>query len=100
MSNLCALTPQVLRYWEQEFTQLRPMKRPGNRRDYQLHEVKLMRQIRQLLYGEEFAIVGGRHTLQALLFAAADESLNATRTLDQHPQSAGVNRLMAIFVRL
>lgn len=63
VSELCGVKPHVLRYWEQEFTQLRPVKRRGNRRYYQHHEVLLVRRIRQLLYEEGFTISGARHRL-------------------------------------
>ncbi|MCS6810473.1 MAG: MerR family transcriptional regulator [Tepidimonas sp.] len=63
VSELCAVKPHVLRYWEQEFTQLRPLKRRGNRRYYQHHEVLLIRRIRELLYEEGFTIQGARHRL-------------------------------------
>jgi DNA-binding transcriptional MerR regulator len=63
VSELCAVKPHVLRYWEQEFTQLRPMKRRGNRRYYQHHEVLLIRKIRELLYDEGFTIQGARMRL-------------------------------------
>ena len=63
VSELCAVKPYVLRYWEQEFTQLRPMKRRGNRRYYQHHEVLLVRRIRELLYGQGFTINGARGQL-------------------------------------
>ncbi len=63
VSELCGVKPHVLRYWEQEFTQLRPMKRRGNRRYYQHHEVLLVRRIRQLLYEEGFTINGARNRL-------------------------------------
>ncbi|TSE18213.1 MerR HTH family regulatory protein [Tepidimonas alkaliphilus] len=63
VSELCGVKPHVLRYWEQEFTQLRPMKRRGNRRYYQHHEVLLIRRIRELLYEEGFTIQGARHRL-------------------------------------
>src|SRR5512144_3271911 len=63
VSELCGVKPHVLRYWEQEFTQLRPVKRRGNRRYYQHHEVLLVRRIRQLLYDEGFTISGARHRL-------------------------------------
>ena len=63
VSELCAVKPHVLRYWEQEFTQLRPMKRRGNRRYYQHHEVLLVRRIRDLLYGQGFTINGARNRL-------------------------------------
>lgn len=63
VSDLCGVKPYVLRYWEQEFTQLRPMKRRGNRRYYQHHEVLLIRRIRDLLYEQGFTISGARNRL-------------------------------------
>ena len=63
VSELCAVKPHVLRYWEQEFTQLKPVKRRGNRRYYQHHEVLLVRRIRDLLYEQGFTISGARHRL-------------------------------------
>src|ERR1700756_436804 len=63
VSDLCAVKPHVLRYWEQEFTQLKPVKRRGNRRYYQHHEVLLVRRIRELLYEEGFTISGARNRL-------------------------------------
>ncbi len=63
VSDLCGVKPHVLRYWEQEFTQLKPVKRRGNRRYYQHHEVLLVRRIRQLLYDEGFTISGARNRL-------------------------------------
>ena len=65
VSDLCGVKPHVLRYWEQEFTQLKPVKRRGNRRYYQHHEVLLVRRIRELLYREGFTISGARNTLDA-----------------------------------
>jgi len=64
VADLCAVKPHVLRYWEQEFTQLRPMKRRGNRRYYQHHEVLMIRRIRDLLYDQGFTISGARNQLQ------------------------------------
>ncbi len=64
VSELCAVKPHVLRYWEQEFTQLKPVKRRGNRRYYQHHEVLLVRRIRDLLYEQGFTINGARHRLE------------------------------------
>ena len=64
VSELCGVKPHVLRYWEQEFTQLRPAKRRGNRRYYQHHEVVLVRRIRDLLYAQGFTISGARHQLE------------------------------------
>ncbi len=63
VSELCGVKPYVLRYWEQEFTQLRPVKRRGNRRYYQHHEVLLIRRIRELLYEQGFTISGARNRL-------------------------------------
>jgi DNA-binding transcriptional MerR regulator len=63
VSDLCGVKPYVLRYWEQEFTQLKPMKRRGNRRYYQHHEVLLIRRIRELLYDHGFTISGARNRL-------------------------------------
>jgi DNA-binding transcriptional MerR regulator len=67
VSDLCGVKPHVLRYWEQEFTQLRPMKRRGNRRYYQHHEVLMIRQIRDLLYDQGFTISGARNKLQEIV---------------------------------
>lgn len=63
VSDLCAVKPHVLRYWEQEFTQLKPVKRRGNRRYFQHHEVLLIRKIRELLYEQGFTISGARNRL-------------------------------------
>ena len=63
VSELCGVKPHVLRYWEQEFTQLKPVKRRGNRRYYQHHEVLLIRRIRELLYDQGFTISGARNQL-------------------------------------
>ena len=65
VSDLCAVKPHVLRYWEQEFAQLKPVKRRGNRRYYQHHEVLLIRRIRDLLYEQGFTINGARHRLDS-----------------------------------
>ena len=65
VSELCAVKPHVLRYWEQEFVQLKPVKRRGNRRYYQHHEVLLIRRIRDLLYEQGFTINGARHRLDS-----------------------------------
>jgi DNA-binding transcriptional MerR regulator len=64
VSELCGVKPHVLRYWEQEFTQLKPVKRRGNRRYYQHHEVLLIRRIRELLYQQGFTINGARNRLE------------------------------------
>ena len=73
VAELCGVKPHVLRYWEQEFTQLRPMKRRGNRRYYQHHEVLMIRRIRDLLYDQGFTISGACNRLQEL--AHADKAL-------------------------
>ena len=70
VSELCGVKPHVLRYWEQEFTQLKPVKRRGNRRYYQHHEVLLIRRIRELLYEQGFTISGARNRLTELAQAA------------------------------
>ena len=71
VAELCSVKAHVLRYWEQEFTQLRPMKRRGNRRYYQHHEVLMIRRIRELLYEQGFTISGARNRLQELAHANA-----------------------------
>ena len=71
VSELCGVKPHVLRYWEQEFTQLKPVKRRGNRRYYQHHEVLLIRRIRELLYEQGFTISGARNKLDSRAYDAA-----------------------------
>lgn len=73
VGDLCGVKPHVLRYWEQEFTQLRPMKRRGNRRYYQHHEVLMIRRIRDLLYDQGFTISGARNKLQELVQVERDK---------------------------
>jgi DNA-binding transcriptional MerR regulator len=80
VSELCGVKPHVLRYWEQEFTQLKPVKRRGNRRYYQHHEVLLIRRIRELLYEQGFTISGARNKLDNRgvdHFGMADGALTA-----------------------
>ena len=74
VSELCGVKPHVLRYWEQEFGQLKPVKRRGNRRYYQHHEVLLIRRIRELLYEQGFTINGARHRLDVLATSDAAET--------------------------
>ncbi|MES2932056.1 MAG: MerR family transcriptional regulator [Pseudomonadota bacterium] len=74
VSELCGVKPHVLRYWEQEFTQLKPVKRRGNRRYYQHHEVLLIRRIRELLYQQGFTISGARNKLDSRGIALVDDS--------------------------
>ena len=73
VGDLCGVKPHVLRYWEQEFTQLRPMKRRGNRRYYQHHEVLMIRRIRDLLYDQGFTISGARNKLQEIVQVEKDK---------------------------
>jgi len=94
VSDLCAVKPHVLRYWEQEFTQLKPVKRRGNRRYYQHHEVLLIRRIRDLLYEQGFTINGARHRLEsdggAPALAAADSRWPSAREGDPRPLDIAV----------
>lgn len=73
VGDLCGVKPHVLRYWEQEFTQLRPMKRRGNRRYYQHHEVLMIRKIRDLLYDQGFTISGARNKMQEMLHLSREQ---------------------------
>lgn len=97
VSELCGVKPHVLRYWEQEFTQLKPVKRRGNRRYYQHHEVLLIRRIRELLYEEGFTISGARNRLDGPDFKldlqpVNDVSLQQTAELQNETQAtAGSN---------
>ncbi|WP_415036279.1 MerR family transcriptional regulator [Azonexus sp.] len=84
VSELCGVKPHVLRYWEQEFNQLKPVKRRGNRRYYQHHEVLLVRRIRELLYSEGFTIHGARNRLDEL---GPQASITFTPEEDKSPSS-------------
>ncbi|MBU6224940.1 MAG: MerR family transcriptional regulator [Burkholderiales bacterium] len=86
VSDLCGVKPHVLRYWEQEFTQLRPMKRRGNRRYYQHHEVLMIRRIRDLLYDQGFTISGARNKLQEFVQGERDK-----RRVDENELSLDAN---------
>ena len=101
VGDLCGVKPHVLRYWEQEFTQLRPMKRRGNRRYYQHHEVLMIRRIRDLLYDQGFTISGARNKLQEIVQTERDKRRNGEvmfegveslddmdAELDEHPEDA------------
>jgi len=79
VSELCGVKPHVLRYWEQEFTQLKPVKRSGNRRYYQHHEVLLIRRIRELLYQEGFTISGARNRLGESAILEQESKVEAER---------------------
>ena len=95
VSDLCAVKPHVLRYWEQEFTQLKPVKRRGNRRYYQHHEVLLIRRIRDLLYEQGFTINGARHRLESDVATPAV----AASDLDWPAARDGDTRALDIAVR-
>ena len=82
VSDLCGVKPHVLRYWEQEFTQLRPMKRRGNRRYYQHHEVLMIRRIRDLLYDQGFTISGARNKLHEIVQIEGDKRRNGEVMLE------------------
>ena len=82
VGDLCGVKPHVLRYWEQEFTQLRPMKRRGNRRYYQHPEVLMIRRIRDLLYDQGFTISGARNKMQEILQLERDKKRNGEVLLD------------------
>ncbi|HEX9395316.1 MAG TPA: MerR family transcriptional regulator [Burkholderiales bacterium] len=88
VSELCGVKPHVLRYWEQEFTQLKPVKRRGNRRYYQHHEVLLIRRIRELLYEEGFTISGARNRLDN---AANNEDKAEAPARERHAGTPGVD---------
>ncbi|WP_293780477.1 MerR family transcriptional regulator [uncultured Oxalicibacterium sp.] len=94
VSDLCGVKPHVLRYWEQEFTQLKPVKRRGNRRYYQHHEVLLIRRIRELLYEQGFTISGARNKLDTRLQNPEDDTAAQDEAKAQNAQ------LMAIRTEL
>jgi DNA-binding transcriptional MerR regulator len=91
VSDLCGVKPHVLRYWEQEFTQLKPVKRRGNRRYYQHHEVLLIRRIRQLLYEDGFTISGARHRLDQGASDAEEKSEPSVRSSRAAADGPGVD---------
>ncbi len=99
VSELCGVKPHVLRYWEQEFTQLKPVKRRGNRRYYQHHEVLLIRRIRELLYEQGFTISGARNRLES---RAIDESAPAVvEPVERLNDPAAIRReLLAVLATL
>ena len=88
VSDLCAVKPHVLRYWEQEFAQLKPVKRRGNRRYYQHHEVLLIRRIRDLLYEQGFTINGARHRLESEVTLSGTTPPPATNGRQSAPAGA------------
>ncbi|MEO8599635.1 MAG: MerR family transcriptional regulator [bacterium] len=91
VADLCGVKPHVLRYWEQEFTQLKPVKRRGNRRYYQHHEVLLIRHIRELLYEQGFTINGARNKLDGrMVEAAADDAATVNLNLMVNEKLTGI----------
>ena len=96
VSELCGVKPYVLRYWEQEFTQLKPMKRRGNRRYYQHHEVLLIRRIRDLLYEQGFTISGARNRLSEVGAAAGARNGHAVVAEPQAPEDVVVDEPMPL----
>jgi DNA-binding transcriptional MerR regulator len=84
VSELCGVKPHVLRYWEQEFTQLKPVKRRGNRRYYQHHEVLLIRRIRELLYEQGFTISGARNKLDSRSYDGAPAEYDGAPGMNGH----------------
>ena len=114
VSELCGVKPHVLRYWEQEFTQLKPVKRRGNRRYYQHHEVLLIRRIRELLYEQGFTISGARNRLDSRIndvsLRIADEAIDMAEGMqaeqvhanghDALPERALIRRELASILKL
>lgn len=96
VSELCGVKPHVLRYWEQEFNQLKPVKRRGNRRYYQHHEVLLVRRIRELLYSQGFTISGARNRLDE---GGAVESV-ATTKYDLPSVSGGLREEFQLIIEM
>ncbi len=90
VSELCGVKPHVLRYWEQEFTQLKPVKRRGNRRYYQHHEVLLIRKIRELLYEQGFTISGARNRLDGV-----DEKAEKAAAVEAHNTMVAAAEVLA-----
>ena len=99
VSELCGVKPHVLRYWEQEFTQLKPVKRRGNRRYYQHHEVLLIRRIRELLYEQGFTISGARNKLDSRGYDNAAAEYDGGADVNGAPPSAVVPPLDRDFIR-
>src|SRR5882757_9204944 len=102
VSDLCGVKPHVLRYWEQEFTQLKPVKRRGNRRYYQHHEVLLIRRIRELLYEQGFTISGARNKLDSRILGDRldDDTSPDAATVDASQMSAIRDELIEILALL
>jgi len=99
VSELCAVKPHVLRYWEQEFTQLKPIKRRGNRRYYQHHEVLLIRRIRSLLYEQGFTINGARNRLDTAGTIARERPEAVGKSLTQGAIRTRLQEIRALLKR-
>jgi DNA-binding transcriptional MerR regulator len=93
VSELCGVKPHVLRYWEQEFTQLKPVKRRGNRRYYQHHEVLLIRRIRELLYEQGFTISGARNRLDEHAVSTDELGITNHTVAMAEPQAIDISGL-------
>jgi DNA-binding transcriptional MerR regulator len=103
VSELCGVKPHVLRYWEQEFTQLKPLKRRGNRRYYQHHEVLLIRRIRELLYEHGFTINGARNRLEEpmpVIGAARGGDGQKTMTVPQPISPSNIRRELKSILKM
>ena len=103
VSELCGVKPHVLRYWEQEFTQLKPLKRRGNRRYYQHHEVLLIRRIRELLYEHGFTINGARNRLEEPALGpglGVDRSGTRTMTVPQPISPANIRKELKSILKM
>jgi DNA-binding transcriptional MerR regulator len=100
VSELCGVKPHVLRYWEQEFTQLKPVKRRGNRRYYQHHEVLLIRRIRELLYEEGFTISGARHRLDLGLGEPSRNEAPVSSVAPSGLDTAGLRRAIGDIITI
>ena len=101
VSDLCGVKPHVLRYWEQEFTQLKPVKRRGNRRYYQHHEVLLIRRIRELLYEHGFTINGARNRLEdAIPSRAGMQPQAGTMTVPQPLSPANIRKELKSILKM
>ena len=100
VSDLCGVKPHVLRYWEQEFTQLKPVKRRGNRRYYQHHEVLLIRRIRELLYEQGFTINGARNKMEGRGIEAVEDRGANVDMIEANPNLITDEKLMGIRAEL
>lgn len=100
VSELCGVKPHVLRYWEQEFTQLKPVKRRGNRRYYQHHEVLLIRRIRELLYEQGFTISGARNKLDSRMGQGEDVQVDGTDSVDKDQRLQDIRSELALVLDL